>query len=170
MENTIENVHVQINDFSSLGLKFTLPKGGLPRVTEVKDNSQCKELVHLGDELLLVGEANLKNDGNAEKFKAFIKTQMDKKKSFQLLLLRKKIATQQRETTNESCEEKKDEEAATIKENEAERLGVDTALEAEIPMDEEKDEEAESNRGSCDSSRLLNNPSKADDASNVQGM
>lgn len=166
----MEEIHVEINDFSSIGLTFDLPKGGLPRVMEVLGDSQCKESVHLDDELLLVAGKNLKNDGNAEKFKFIIKKEMDKKKSFHLTFLRKKTADQRCETNNDSCEEKKDEEeVATNQINEAERLGVDTAMEAEVPENEEKEEEAESNRGSCDTSRLLSNHSKADDASNIQG-
>lgn len=126
--------------------------------------------MHLGDELLLVGEANLKNDGNAEKFKSIIKKEMDKKKPFHLLLLRKKTVTQKHETNNESCEEKKEEEAVTKEVNEAEQLGVDTALQTEVARSEDKEEEAKSNGESCDTSRLISNLSNADDASNVQGM
>lgn len=167
----MEEIHVQINDFSStIGLKFHLPNGGLPQVVEVLGYSQCKDRVHLHDELLLVAGKNLKTDGNAENFKSIIKKQMDKKKSFRLTFLRKKTVVQRRETNNDSCEEKKDEEVETNQVNKAERLGVDTSLQTEVLMNEEKEEEAESNRGLCDTSRLLSNHSKADDASIVQGM
>lgn len=187
----MESVVVEINDFSSLGLKFGLSNEGcLPRVTQVFDNSQCKGRVHLDDELLLVDGKNLKDDGKVDKFKSIIKKQMDAKKPFHLSFLRKKTEAQQLQA-DESCEEKTEEVNQEIKESEVQEsregkkevvaqangqhqvppLDLDTALNAEISFNEEKkEEEGQANKGSCETWRQMSNLSNADDASDVQGM
>ena len=88
---------VEIKNLSSLGIKFYGVKEGMPGVTCINETSQCKERVHLDDELLAVDETNFKIDGKTDKYLSIIKNKMEKKKSFHLTILRKKTQEQRLE-------------------------------------------------------------------------
>ena len=88
---------VKIKNFSSLGIKFHGAKEGIPGVTCINESSKFKERVYLDDELLAVGETNIKIDGQTCKHAPIIKNQMEKYIFFHLTFLRKKIEAQRLE-------------------------------------------------------------------------
>ena len=87
----MEQIIVQIKEFTSLGLTFSLPPGKLPTVTSILDGTQCKEYVLVHDELLEIDGVNSKTkEDNHKKFERIITEKLNARDPFNLVFLRRK--------------------------------------------------------------------------------